>query len=54
MRSGDLVVTGIPGEYDEMDVGVDVRLKDPGESDRRVVDDPLLFAKLGASGGRSC
>lgn len=53
-RSGDLVVAGIPGEYEEIDVGVEVRLNEPGDSDRRVIDEPLLFAKLGASGGRSC
>lgn len=36
-----------------MDVGVDVRLKDPGDSDLRV-DEPLLCAKLGVGGGRFC
>ena len=30
-----------------MDVGVDVRLKEPGDSERRV-EEPLLCAKLGA------
>lgn len=43
---------GIPGEYEEIEVGVDVRLNDPGDSDRRV-DEPLLLAKLGASGGNN-
>ena len=36
-----------------MEVGVDVRLKEPGDSDRRV-EDPLLWAKLGVGGGRFC
>lgn len=53
-RRGDLVMTGIPGEYEEIEVGVDVRLNAPGDSDLRVVDEPLLFAKLGANGGKSC
>lgn len=30
----------IPGDADDMEVGVDVRLKAPGDSDRRV-DEPL-------------
>lgn len=36
-----------------MDVGVDVRLKVLGDSERRV-DEPLLCAKLGVGGGRFC
>lgn len=47
------MATGMLGEYEETDVGVEVRLNDPGDSDRRV-EEPLLFAKLGASGGRNC
>ena len=36
-----------------MEVGVDVRLSEPGDSERRV-EDPLLWAKLGVGGGRLC
>ena len=37
-----------------MDVGVDVRLKGPGDSEWRVDELLLLAAKLGVGGGRSC
>lgn len=36
-----------------MEVGVDVRLSEPGDSERRV-EDPLLWAKLDVAGGRFC
>ena len=48
---GDFAGRGIPGEYEDMDVGVDVRLKALGDSERRV-DEPLLCAKLDVGGGK--
>ena len=52
-RIGDLAESGMPGECDDIDVGVDVRLNAPGDSERRV-DEPLLCAKLGVGGGKFC
>ena len=43
----------MPGDADDMEVGVEVRLKAPGDSDRRV-DEPLSWAKVGVGGGRFC
>ena len=43
----------LEGEYEDMEVGVDVWLMEPGLSERRV-EDPLLWAKLGVGGGRFC
>ena len=41
-----------PGDWDDIDVGVEVLLKAPGDSERRV-DDPLS-AKVGVGGGKFC
>lgn len=48
---GDFAGRGMPGEWDDMEVGVEVLLKPPGDSDRRV-EDPLLCAKLAVGGDR--
>lgn len=48
---GDWAGRDILGEYEDIDVGVDVRLSEPGDSERRV-EEPLLWAKLGVGGGR--
>lgn len=47
-------LTGIetPGDCDDMDVGVEVLLNAPGDSERRV-DEPLS-AKVGVGGGKFC
>ena len=47
---GDLLGRDMLGEYDDIEVGVEVRLKEPGDSERRV-EEPLLCAKLGVGGG---
>lgn len=36
-----------------MEVGVDIRLSEPGDSERRV-EELLEFTKLGVGGGRLC
>ena len=47
-------LTGIeaPGDCDDIDVGVEVLLNAPGDSERRV-DEPLS-AKVGVGGGKFC
>ena len=49
-RRGTLIGVPTPGEWEDMDVGVEVRLKFPGDSDRRV-DEPLSWANAEESGG---
>jgi hypothetical protein len=52
-RRGDLVDRVILGECDDMDVGVEIRLSAPGDSERRV-DELLECGKLGVGCGRLC
>lgn len=47
---GALIGVETPGDCDDMDVGVEVLLKAPGDSERRV-DEPLS-AKVGVGGGK--
>ena len=49
---GALIGVETPGDCDDMDVGVEVLLKAPGDSERRV-DEPLS-AKVGVGGGKFC
>jgi hypothetical protein len=51
-RAPALGACSTAGEYDEAEVGVDVRLKGPGDSERRV-EALLLRAKPGVGGERS-
>lgn len=41
---------GTPGDWDDIDVGVEVRLNAPGDSDRRV-EEPLSWPWVGVGGG---
>lgn len=49
---GALIGVETPGDCEDMDVGVEVLLKAPGDSERRV-DEPLS-AKVEVGGGRFC
>lgn len=49
---GALIGVETPGDCDDMDVGVEVLLKAPGDSERRV-DEPLS-TKVGVGGGKFC
>lgn len=49
--NGALTGVPTPGDCDDMDVGVEVLLKLPGDSERRV-DDPLSWTKVGVGCGR--
>lgn len=53
LLNGVLAGVPMPGDADDMDVGVEVRLKAPGDSERRV-EEPLSWAKVGVGGGRFC
>lgn len=53
LLNGAFAGVPMPGDADDMEVGVEVRLKAPGDSDRRV-DEPLSWAKVGVGGGRFC
>ena len=50
-RDANFGVWWILGEWDEADVGVEVRLNGPGDSEHRVEDVLLLAPKLIAGGG---
>ena len=52
-RSEDLAASVMLGEWDDIEVGVDIRLSAPGDSERRV-EEELEFTKLGVGGGRLC
>lgn len=51
LLKGALIDVPTPGDCDDMDVGVEVRLKFPGDSERRV-DDPLSWTNVGVGCGR--
>lgn len=51
LLNGALIGVPTPGDCDDMEVGVEVRLKFPGDSDRRV-EDPLSWTNVGAGVGR--
>lgn len=52
-RSEDLAARVMLGEWDDMEVGVDIRLSEPGESERRV-EELLECTKLEVGAGRLC
>ena len=52
LLTGVLIGVEIPGDCDDIDVGVEVLLKAPGDSERRV-DEPLS-AMVGVGGSKFC